>query len=198
MDMKPEAGTKARRRGFGSELIEGRIPYELHGHARIDIDPGGARCHIEFPLKHGASILETGAPRRATVFGGALDMTGGPDLGGRHVLVVEDDYYLATDAARALQGAGAVVIGPYPTDEAALTTLDASRPDAAIVDINLGSGPSFKLAEVLRDRGIPFLFVTGYDQGAIPARFKDVERLEKPIQLRRVVEVVAKLSERAT
>jgi DNA-binding LytR/AlgR family response regulator len=91
-----------------------------------------------------------------------------------------------------------VVIGPYPTDEAALTTLDASRPDAVIVDINLGSGPSFKLAEVLRDRGIPFLFVTGYDQGAIPARFKDVERLEKPIQLRRVVEVVAKLSERAT
>ena len=95
-----------RRRGFGSELIEGRIPYELRGRGQVTIEPGGARCHMEFPLQEGASILETGAPQRGTVFGGAIDMTGEPDLTGRCVLVVEDDYYLATDAARALRGGG--------------------------------------------------------------------------------------------
>ncbi|MBR0798961.1 hypothetical protein JQ615_26590 [Bradyrhizobium jicamae] len=67
---------KPRRQGFGSELIEGRIPYELKGRGRLVIEPDGARCHFEFPLKGAPSILETSAPQRATVFGGTLDMTG--------------------------------------------------------------------------------------------------------------------------
>lgn len=187
-----------RRRGFGSELIEGRIPYELDGHGRLTIEPGGARCHLEFPLKNGASVLETGAPQRATVFGGALDMTGEPDLSGHRVLVVEDDYYLATDAARALLGAGAEVLGPCSSDEAARRALAEQRPDAVLLDINLGSGPSFKLAETLEDRGIPFVFITGYDQSVIPAEFDAVERLEKPVQLRQIVGALSKLLTRAT
>lgn len=187
----PEA---PRRRGFGSELIEGRIPYELRGRGQAIIEPGGARCHLEFPLQNGASILETGAPRRATVFGGAIDMTGEPDLTGRRVLVVEDDYYLATDAARALRGAGAEVVGPCATEEDARAELAEARPDAAVVDINLGPGPSFKLAEALKDRGIPFVFTTGYDAEVIPAEFAGVERLEKPLQLRQIVGAVARLT----
>jgi DNA-binding response OmpR family regulator len=127
------------------------------------------------------------------VFGGALDMTGEPDLSGHRILVVEDDYYLATDSARALRGAGAEVIGPCSSDEEARDALAKQRPDAALVDINLGPGPTFKLAETLKDAGIPFVFVTGYDQNVIPAEFDTVERLEKPMQLRRVVGAVSKL-----
>ena len=104
----PAPGTP-RRRGFGSELIEGRIPYELRGRGQGTIEPGGARCHLEFPLQGRRSVLETGPPQRATVFGGASDMTGEADLSGHRVLVIEDDYYLATDTARALQGWEAVV-----------------------------------------------------------------------------------------
>jgi len=184
---------KPRRRGFGSELIEGRIPYELKGRGRLVIGQGGAECHLEFPLKAGASILETGAPQRATVFGGALDMTGEPDLCGLRIMVVEDDYYLATDAARALRGARADVVGPCSSEEEAREELSKQRPDAVLLDINLGSGPTFKLAEHLKDNGIPFLFVTGYDQAVIPAEFEAIDRLEKPIQLRRLVAGVWKL-----
>lgn len=183
-----------RRRGFGSELIEARVPYELRGRGRVTIEPGGARCHLEFPLKEGASILETGAPQRTAVFGGALDMTSGPDLVGRRVLVVEDDFYLATDAARALESAGAEVMGPCATEEDARAEMDEQRPDAVVVDINLGSGPSFKLAETLKDCGIPFVFTTGYDAEVIPAEFAGVERLEKPFPLRQIVGAVAKLT----
>lgn len=191
---RPEPAPDApRRRGFGSEMIEGRVPYELKGRGTIAIEPGGARCHLEFPLTPGVSILETGAPQRATVFGGALDMTGEPDLSGHRVLVVEDDYYLATDTARALQGAGAEVLGPCARDEDARAELAEQRPDAVVLDINLGEGASFKLAEHLKDSGISFVFTTGYDQGVIPAEFSGVERLEKPLQLRQVVGAVSKL-----
>ncbi|WP_210242009.1 hypothetical protein [Mesorhizobium sp. B2-7-1] len=74
-------------------------------------------------------------------------MTGEPDLSGRVVLVVEDEYYIATDASRALQGAGAEVFGPFPSEEAARAEIAVRRPDAAVLDINLGSGPLFKLAD---------------------------------------------------
>lgn len=120
-------------------------------------------------------------------------MTGDPDLGGRVVLVVEDEYYIAFDTSRALQRAGAQVLGPFSTERAALAALEQQRPDAVVVDINLGSGPSFKLAEALKQRGIPFAFLTGYDQQAIPAVFADIERLQKPTQLREIVHAVANL-----
>lgn len=181
------------RRGFGSELIEGRIPYELRGSGKLAVMPGGAQCHLEFPLRAGASVLETSAPHRATVFGGVLDVTGERELCDRTILVVEDDFYLATDAARALQGAGADVLGPCSSEETAREQLAARRPDAVLLDINLGPGPTFRIAEQLKDQRIPFVFVTGYDQAVIPAEFDDVERLEKPVQLRRIVSALAKL-----
>lgn len=50
-----ESGAPSRgpvtRRGFGSDLIEGRIPYELGGTGKVEIGPGGAHCRLEFPLR---------------------------------------------------------------------------------------------------------------------------------------------------
>ncbi|WP_395396344.1 HWE histidine kinase domain-containing protein [Novosphingobium sp. BL-8A] len=61
------------RVGFGRELIEGRIPYELSGRGNVRIDRGGAQCHLEFPLTNRPSVLGTNAPQRASVFGGTID-----------------------------------------------------------------------------------------------------------------------------
>lgn len=48
-----------RRQGFGSELISRRIPYELKGTGSFTLKPGGLHSRIEFPLRAGASILQT-------------------------------------------------------------------------------------------------------------------------------------------
>jgi len=125
-------------------------------------------------------------------------MSGEADLSGCRVLVVEDDFYLATDAARALSVAGAEVLGPCATEADAREELAQARPDAVLLDINLGSGPTFELAEKLKDENIPFVFVTGYDQDVIPSEFAEVQRLEKPVQLRRVVSTLAKVLTPAT
>lgn len=55
----PVIDAAPRRRGFGSELISRRIPYELKGRASFRLEPGGLRSHIEFPLMKGDSILQT-------------------------------------------------------------------------------------------------------------------------------------------
>ena len=182
------------RRGFGSELIEARIPYELRGTGKTTIEPEGARCHIEFPLREAESILETDAPVPTRLYGGTVDMTGAPDLSGKTILVVEDDYYVASDTAAALRGAGAVVLGPSPTAEDAAHLLEHETPTSVVLDLNLGGGgPKFEIAHRLLERGIPFVFLTGYDPDVIPDDLANIKRLQKPIALREVVEAVSRL-----
>ncbi len=182
----------SKRRGFGSDLIEGRIPYELGGTGTLSLQPGGAHCRMELPLKDGESILETDAPM--TFFGGMLDMTEAPDLSGRKILVVEDDYYIAGDTAAALRGAGADVLGPCPSEDATLNLLQSQTPTHAVLDLNLGGGgPKFDIARLLKERGVPFLFMTGYDPDKIPPELEDVARLQKPVPFRQIVEALSRL-----
>lgn len=184
------------RRGFGSELIEARIPYELGGTGKMMIGPEGARCRMEFPLREAESILETDSPTPTTIFGGALDMSGAPDLGGQRVLVVENDYYAAADTAGALRGAGAEVVGPCQNEDAVLNILETDTPSVAVIDLNLrGGGPRFDIARALRQRGIPFILLTGYDAEVIPPDLSDVPRLQKPVTPRDIVNAVSLLSE---
>lgn len=102
-------------------------------------------------------------------------------LAHKRVLVVEDDYLVAMDIARALERAGAEVIGPAPAVDAALDALEQMLPDAAILDINLGGEMAFPVADALLARGVPFVFATGYDAQVIPSRFTHVKRCEKPM-----------------
>ena len=101
-------------------------------------------------------------------------------LASRRVLVVEDEFFLADDVAEALRALGAEVVGPVPTGAMALALLDGERVDAAVLDINLRGETIFPLADVLRARGVPFVFATGYDESATPPAYRDVPRWEKP------------------
>lgn len=46
----PITQTASRRRGFGSELIERVLPYELGAVTRYTFADGGARCEIDLPI----------------------------------------------------------------------------------------------------------------------------------------------------
>jgi PAS domain S-box-containing protein len=181
------------RRGFGTELIEQRVPYELAGHGKVEITPQGAQALIEFPLQPGTSILETDAPAQNSVSGGSIDMNSEPGLAGQCILVLEDDYYVASDVASTLRGAGADVVGPFPLSGPAIEAVRQGGLTGAVVDINLGSGPSFETAHALGQAGVPFIFLTGYDQRAIPDEFDGIPRLEKPVEPRRIVRALDSL-----
>jgi DNA-binding NtrC family response regulator len=115
------------------------------------------------------------------------------DLHNRQVLVVEDDYYLASELQAALEDAGATVIGPFADEADAGRALAGCRPDCAFVDVNLGDGPSFDLARTLSEDAVPFAFVTGYDRSTIPEEFASVVRFEKPVDARRAVRMLANI-----
>lgn len=118
-------------------------------------------------------------------------------LSGHRVLAVEDDYFLATDTCRWLLDAGAEVVGPTPDSEEACRLLDRERVDSAVVDINLGRGPTYKVARRLNRDQVPFLFATGYDRSALPREFQDAPRIEKPFHQSDLVEAVTALRQSA-
>lgn len=120
------------------------------------------------------------------------------ELTGSNILVVEDDYYLAMDAQSWLEKAGAHVVGPFAKADEAMAQVALERVDAALLDVNLGSGPAFDLARALQERRIPFAFLTGYDQSVIPAELQSVPRLEKPVATEEVSRVVQALVGQAT
>lgn len=121
-------------------------------------------------------------------------MTAAGALAGLRVLVVEDDYYLASDTRRLFERAGANVVGPAGSLEEASGLAADGDIDCALIDINLGAGPTFAVARTLRDRGIPFLFTTGYDAIAIPGEYRDVPRIEKPMADRALLAALERLA----
>lgn len=108
-------------------------------------------------------------------------------LAGRHVLVVEDEFYLATDLAAALAEAGAHVLGPANSLASAGRLLDESRPDCAVLDMNLRGDSTGPLAARLAAEGTPFLVLSGYDRTALPASAADAPFLEKPVDTAEVI-----------
>jgi DNA-binding response OmpR family regulator len=105
------------------------------------------------------------------------------------ILVVEDEYLLAEELCTELEKTGAIIVGPVAGLRQALALIAANKDiDGAILDINLRGEMVFPAAEQLQDRGVPTLFVSGYDATAIPRRFRNALRCEKPVTIRRIIE----------
>jgi len=113
-------------------------------------------------------------------------------LSGLHVLVVEDAFLVALDLSGQLEDSGCDVIGPAASVKQALEQIDGVALDGAILDVNLAGERSFPIAELLAARGIPFLFLTGYDSSTVlPEEFQGVPRLSKPVDTKVLMEAVA-------
>jgi CheY-like chemotaxis protein len=98
---------------------------------------------------------------------------------GQRVLVLEHDHLQAQHIATQLKYAGAQVLGPVVTPEAALALVREEKPDAAILDIHLREGTAYPVADLLVSGGVPFLFAAGHDHRTIPERFADIRVFEK-------------------
>ena len=116
-------------------------------------------------------------------------------IAGRRILVVEDEFLLASALADMLENRGAEVIGPTTSVQAIELIERTDRLDGALLDVNLRGEISFAVADALAGRGVPFAFTTGYDASEIPPRFAHVPCHQKPFDARRVVKELVNLRE---
>ena len=115
-------------------------------------------------------------------------------MAGTRVLVVEDEPLMAETLCDLMQDAGCEAVGPAATVAAALSLIEQVRIDVALLDIRLQREMSFAVAYALRSRGIPWLFLTSYQQRQLPDDLADALLVEKPFSPPALVEMVLRLA----
>ena len=165
-------------RSFGLKVIRASIEKQLDGKARFEWDPQGMQCTLSIPQREVVAAREPRKPRRPAENGSA--QANGPEA--RRVLVVEDEALVAMMIQDFLTENGHAVIGPISRASEALLAANEGDFDAAVLDINLGDGMIYPVAEILAKRGVPFVFVTGYEADTIDDQFSEVPVLQKPIE----------------
>lgn len=182
-------------KSFGLRVIRASIEQQLGGEGTFDWDPNGLRCSLVIPRR---DLMKSREHSRAC---DAAGLRGGANLlktsGKPRVLLIEDEALVAMMIQECLAEIGYQVLGPIGTAAEAATKAKDGAFEAAVLDINLGDGAVYPIAELLAARGVPFIFVTGYDADSVDARFRKVPILQKPIDrevLRRIFVVAAKAS----
>jgi CheY-like chemotaxis protein len=99
------------------------------------------------------------------------------------VMLVEDDFIVAFDMQSLLEDYGARVLGPATSVREARELIDRQTPNAAVLDVNLNGEWVFPIAEILLERGVPFVFATAYadDDRLFPPSLRTAPRLAKPV-----------------
>lgn len=120
----------------------------------------------------------------------------GERLLGKRILVAEDEALVALELQQALESEGADVLGPAESLLKALETVThAAEIDAAVLDIDLAGEDVYPIAELLLQRGVPFVFYTGYgSRSDLRMLFPDTVTLTKPTPVETVIEHLLRLS----
>lgn len=164
--------------GFGLKLITASIEAQLGGDVGLEWKPKGLVCRIAIPLKE---VLSSSDDRSAAKAAEPPDEKSTIALNGRRVLVVEDEILISMMLQDTLLGLGLDVVGPVNSMASAVATVNGEPLDGAILDLNLGGNLIYPLADMLIERDIPFVFLTGYDRSKVAPRYASVPVLQKPV-----------------
>lgn len=95
------------------------------------------------------------------------------------VLLVEDAELIGELIGDIFRDAGATIVAQTQSVAATLRLLQTQPVDVVCLDIRLGYQPSFTVADLLAQRGIPFVFVTACDAGIVPERHRNQLLVDK-------------------
>ncbi len=112
----------------------------------------------------------------------------------KRVLIVEDEVLVAMLVEELLERMGFEIAAATSHIDEALELARTLDFDVAMLDINLNGRQSFPVAEVLRSRGIPFLFATGYGESVPGSAFADVPLVQKPFSREALKAALEKLA----
>jgi CheY-like chemotaxis protein len=113
----------------------------------------------------------------------------GSQLEGRTILV-EDEPLVPLEVVEALTACGACVVSVARVSDA-IKSVDIHQISAAVLDIKLGNNDCGAICQYLQDRGIPFLFLTGYS--APLDGFSSVPVVAKPASSRHITGALERL-----
>lgn len=120
-----------------------------------------------------------------------------PTIKGLRLFVVEDEALVAMLLEDTLADLGCVVVGLAASVQDALGRLIHTVADGAVLDVNIGGEKVFPVADALAERGIPFVFATGYGRAGLDGRYSATPVLTKPYSPEELENALSTFSGRA-
>ena len=129
-----------------------------------------------------SGIVAPARPGPPRAVGPASPSNGKPGL---RVLIVEDELLVSMYIEQTVRDLGYEVIGSAGTLADAKRLFEAATFDVAILDVRLRQGELiYPAIDILRDRRIPFVFITGYGADGVERQFGQHPVLKKPFSQR--------------
>jgi CheY-like chemotaxis protein len=112
---------------------------------------------------------------------------------GHRILVVEDEFLIRMLLEDMLADLGYQLAGVAGRVEEAAELVKTADFDLAILDVNLDGHDVYPVADLISERGLPFMFVTGYGGRGLPEAYRHRPTLQKPFQLDELSKTLARL-----
>ncbi|WP_343228112.1 response regulator [Rhizobium leucaenae] len=113
----------------------------------------------------------------------------------RLILIVEDEFFIAMDLRAALIKGGFAVLGPVGSVQGAVDLLQNERPDAAVLDVNLGDGKVTPVAVLLQSLGVPFVLASACERSELlqNAILASAVNVGKPTEMKHLLDAIKAL-----
>ena len=109
---------------------------------------------------------------------------------GCSVFLVEDEVMIRMMVADMLEELGYGIAAEAGEISEALKLVPSTDFDFAILDVNVNGKVITPVAELIRVKGRPFIFATGYGSSGLPPEYRDRPALQKPFQLETLAQVI--------
>jgi CheY-like chemotaxis protein len=117
--------------------------------------------------------------------------SGESSAAGKRILVVEDEVMIRMLLQDMLADLGHTLAGETGRLDEALALAQQGEFDVAVLDVDLDGQPILPVVEILIERGLPFVFATGFGAGGVPERFREMPTLQKPFQADALAQAIA-------
>ena len=102
---------------------------------------------------------------------------------GGSVFLVEDEVMIRMMVADMLEELGYKVAAEAGDIVEAMRLAQSTEFDFAILDVNVNGKVISPVADVIKAKGRPFIFATGYGSSGLPEEYRDRPSLQKPFQI---------------
>jgi CheY-like chemotaxis protein len=104
-------------------------------------------------------------------------------LPGARVLLVEDETFVSLLLEDMLEELGCAIVGIAQTVARGVALAREATIELAVLDVNVAGEKVTPVADILRERGVPFVFSTGYGAAGLPPEWESHPVVAKPFAI---------------